>query len=77
MCAEAQNVCVQVQSVCVEVQNLSMCSDPKGSTPQKGQQQPNASILNNQPELVNFLLSEETSMRSIRYEVRKMFNNVC
>jgi hypothetical protein len=72
MCAEAQNVCVQVQNVCVEVQNLSLCSDPKGSIPQKGQLQPNASILINQPELVNFLLSEElpeeTSMRSIRYE---------
>jgi hypothetical protein len=47
-----------------------LCSDPKGSTPQKGQLQPNASVLISHPELVNFLLSEElpeeTSMRSIR-----------
>ena len=39
-------------------------------TPQKGQQQPNASVLINHPKLVNFLLSEElpeeTSIRSIR-----------
>ena len=31
---------------------VSKCTDPKGSTPQKDQQQPNASILINHPKLV-------------------------
>jgi hypothetical protein len=31
---------------------VSKCTDPKGSPPQKDQQQPNSSILINHPELV-------------------------